>query len=646
MTFPLLSDYTDTAQDDPVGKFGNTVTKPTSGDSWIFQNRQNLRGTLPGRSSTSFGSLYSPVDPSPQVSPEGIVQLAISVVSDTMASNHDSTEGECRKDAKRRMTDGGMEKIPTTSSKEFIYKLSETFRQDFLKQEALELNSDRESDGERQTRSDANVSSRTILSARRSKSKAAGEHLHAQRESDESDLEHDAPKPKQSYLLQMGKSYSRPTKHTSSRFPDDEGSPGSKATDSTLSCSASTRSYGSLGSAQRSQANLDSTPSDLGYADPDKGGRALPWGPGGMRRRNSCTDSTLSKDALKLSAGAFVALTLDNVRGRTLNGRSRPSHPQQASMAHDGPTSSTSNTNESVDAADPYGYEDMGMDTNHDHPNSGSRTNNSATNNEFADLGYEDADASKYGYGDTMERTSPRQPLMRRNSITKYSLESINAASYVRAAMNTSYTDRGVTLPRRTNSSRVLPQHTSSFLSETSYRSTRSAELGFDSSDEDDDGSVSVSSSDDESSVGEESAKSITVPLKDGSSRLDGPMRLPARRDSMRSFASRSTRSVHTIDSDGDSLAPDLKSLCSISQHERTPDSHVRRFMSSARRTASNEFIAQIVIAPSPPYMSTSPLPSPELKPRPRRPQDNSMDSEVAAIGILDSGYEEGKSDL
>lgn len=99
------------------------------------------------------------------------------------------------------------------------------------------------------------------------------------------------------------------------------------------------------------------------------------------------------------------------------------------------------------------------------------------------------------------------------------------------------------------------------------YRTPSGRSTPHDSSDEDDNVSIGSSSSDD---TLDDSVTSITIPLKSGDSMRDGPMRPPSRHDSVRSFASRgSTHSTHTFDSsDGDSLAPDMTSLCSISHRE------------------------------------------------------------------------------
>lgn len=139
-----------------------------------------------------------------------------------------------------------------------------------------------------------------------------------------------------------------------------------------------------------------------------------------------------------------------------------------------------------------------------------------------------------------------------------------------------------------------------------SFRTNHSTEFLSDSSDEE--SSQSSSESDDESF--DESITSITIPLKGEASGSDRIMRPPSRHDSFRSFTSRG--STHSVESDGDSLAPDMQSLCSISFREqasqaggppiptylpRTPTNKVSRKAPSA--TNSMDSLDSLSLEPS-----------------------------------------------
>ena len=383
---------------------------------------------------------------------------------------------------------------------------------------------------------------------------------------------------------------------------------------------------------------------------------------------------------------------------RTLNQRWTAPDRRKASMDMDSGDAGAS--------SDPFGYEDMGMDNGTtSQANAYGYENPDAAISQHAALGYEDPDASNngsnpYGYGDEEPQREPqarqRPRAQRRGSVTKFSLE---AASHVEAVLKSLHDDdvpsRGIqpdhalsprpdvhapSQPTRRVSPwyaknanfavqsaalgthvqslgpptvhtppRRAPIPAASFRSESSYRSSRSGDILYDSSDDEQDMSLPSS---DESSLGEGSVTSITVPLKDcqpSLNRRDGPMRPPDRHDSMRSFASRgSARSARTMDSDdGDSLAPDMKSLCSISKNERTvdrvasgslpmflphtptADSQMKKFMSprmQARRTTSGDMVPAFPVET---YIDTSPLPSPRAKGLRPRTKDLSINGNI-----------------
>jgi hypothetical protein len=313
----------------------------------------------------------------------------------------------------------------------------------------------------------------------------------------------------------------------------------------------------------------------------------------------------------------------------------------------------------------PYGYEDPDARASQPPP----------SENPY---GYEDPDASNsnpYGYGDPAPQTArPRMRArpQRRGSVTKYSL---GAASSVAAANEDSNQDsdtknedkavspslvarnlspkQGLRQPTRKLSpyqtqdpslvsrKAALPWTSAAPGAPTVHAPpSRSSSLSefFNSNDilpgPDEEDSIDSLSSE-ESSLNDSFA-SITIPLKDEESKRDGPVRPPLRHDS--------AHSVRTFDSsDGDSLAPDMKSLCSISQHERfgasgstlepptmlpqttPPRSLSRKWISphlSARSGQSKQAHAVErqgsggLIAPLMSFVDTSPLESPKMRNR------------------------------
>lgn len=283
------------------------------------------------------------------------------------------------------------------------------------------------------------------------------------------------------------------------------------------------------------------------------------------------------------------------------------------------------------------------QETVHMQTSNGNGNDHSATNV----YGYENPDDlsknNPYEYGDTAptSQPKPRPRARRRGSVTKYSLDTAKIAAAMetleqfRSAPSTSSAYKPVlptgSTPVEGSSSlqckfpvpaqpvRETPPwqaHHSPFVARKSalarksrkheaalvpapakvvpYRTPSGRSMPNDSSDEDDDGSVASSSSDD---TLDDSVTSITIPLKSGETKRDGPMRPPSRHDSLRSFASRgSTHSAHTFDSsDGDSLAPDMTSLCSISHHRE--------------QTTGMPFTQPDSVPPPPAYLPQTPTP-------------------------------------
>ncbi len=287
--------------------------------------------------------------------------------------------------------------------------------------------------------------------------------------------------------------------------------------------------------------------------------------------------------------------------------------------------------------------------------------------------------SNPYGYGDLPPQAQPRiRPrARRRGSVTKYSLEAakISAAregpgeeDFQSSADYEPVLPSGI-LPREGSLSpksgfrapeqpmrKTSPwqSHSSPFVARKyalarksktvgpplvhissrrdSFRAKLNRNTPNDSSEEDDNRSISSGSSD--GSV-DDSATSITIPLKSGDPKQDRPMRPPSRHDSLRSFASRgSSHSVRTFDSsDGDSLAPDMISLCSISQREQrmvgpetsdsvpppplflpqtpTPGVHNRKFQSSNMHSRQTQINSNGDTVPALAFDDASPLPSP-----------------------------------
>ena len=726
-----------------TGHSTRTVTKPSPGDSWISHNHGRLGGSSPpGHSSNPLTSLYSPTELSRSMSSQGLVVQALRVVSDPAATHgsSDNQEATFSKISKRRKKANGQVDVEhTKSSNEFLRKLQDTLSKTLLQGESSdeerpegdELWSDRESDGETHPPIDGNVDSSLFHNQIQYTKTTRYESTRKGDRSMDPDLEDSQPKYQS--LLQNSVQYSRSSKHTSHDAHGEEGSLVTRTTASPGSSCLSSKSCTSvLVSTKSSQESI--AESDLGYDDPDKvmRERLSQRIPGGARRRNSVTEHTLVAEVegsevtrINLSGtstgtetdAAASAQRLQNIQDlarkareswfekktvseRTLNQRLTAPDRRRASMDMD--------SSDAAASSDPYGYEDMGMNTETSQDNAYGYENPDTAISQHAALGYEDPDASNhsnnpYGYGDEEpqreSQTRQGRRAQRRGSVTKFSLE---AASHVEAVLKSLHEEdapsRGIqpdhalspgpdlhapTKPTRRVSPwyaknfavqgaslgnqpmsiapptvhtppRRPPKPAASFRSESSYRSSRSGENHYDSSDDEQDMSLPSS---DESSLGEGSVTSITVPLKDcqpSSSRRDGPMRPPDRHDSMRSFASRgSARSARTMDSDdGDSLAPDMKSLCSISQHEPsgdrvasgalpmflphtpTPDSQLKKFMSprmQARRSTSGDMVPAFPVET---YINTSPLPSPRTKGLRPRVKDSSIDASFTDTSV------------
>lgn len=398
----------------------------------------------------------------------------------------------------------------------------------------------------------------------------------------------------------------------------------------------------------------------------------------------------LSRKMDAVSMAAAAAQRLQNLPGtsqRTL--QQFQSRLQRSRMSMNGSSSPATRINppeinlSSAPKSNPYGYEDMDMPTrdankdNEAEPNPDARASQPApSQNRY---GYEDPDAlnsNPYGYGDAMPQAGPRMRHRprRRGSVTQYSL---GAAMSVAAASEDANEDapatneykpvvppcvqqdrnltpkQGLRQPTRklspwqTENPALLacksalsrtplppgaptvfkaPPSRSSSVSE-SFRTNRSNDIPASSDEED---SI-VSSSSEESSL-DDSFASITIPLKDESSKRDGPARPPSRHDSMRSHASRDStnHSVRTYDSDdGDSLAPDMKSLCSISQHDR--------FINAGNGAASASSSGPPTLLPQtpPPRSLSRKLLSPHISARNGHPKKQGQAVERQSSGSL-----------
>lgn len=759
------------------------VTKPASHEeaSWITKSpRSLLRARLPGHThKSSLTRIYSPPEQSIPLTSEGIVVQALSVVSDSAAMQAPMEEPQAEADIKkiskrRRRANGEVDVEHTKSSPQFLHKLQQTLVDSPVESseeespEEDEFASDRESDDELEAVA-AYHASNSLLRNTVQYTTESKNHLSQQQEAGGSRSRDDNGRqaPKYQSLLRNTVAYSTSSKHCKGNLGgEEEGSTNSKATESTVSMSLSSRSQSPFSSPRTSQnsSSSSSAENDLGYEDADKvmGNNGFQRVPGGARRRNSVTEHSLRLSATEAMATmedteqTRISLSITQIADKDATTTAPETGMQKyeqlarnakSLLARSGRFGSLGNQNlgarksalkssvssaTATSTANPEGYGGMGMQGSTAQVNPYGYEDHNSISSQHAALGYENVESSSndsnpYGYGDTtpqQSQTRERPWARRRGSVTKYSFA---ATSIVQAAeaMDTEqpiakafheedsfkpvlptgensgsngaspkpgmqaptkpmrkvspWNAKGSSFATNVASSlappsvhaapRAPPRAAASFRSESSYRSSRSGEAHYDSSsdDEDSDDDKSVATGSDESSRGAQSVTSITVPLKDCPStptRRDGPMRPPARSDSMRSFASRgSTRSARTMDSDdADSLAPDMKSLCSISQHERTvdrtmsgsappmflphtptPESQLGKFRSPrkpARRTPSGD------VGPSFPvetYVNTSPLPSPKIKHLQPRRKDRSINERIMAPS-LDIDMMEDKS--
>jgi len=230
-------------------------------------------------------------------------------------------------------------------------------------------------------------------------------------------------------------------------------------------------------------------------------------------------------------------------------------------------------------------------------------------------------DSNPYGYGDPDSQPRPRMPGMakRRGSVTKFSISAqaqviqdharthlANMKSIIPMAVDTSNSSAASSMPAPPPVQNVevameeniiwqplKPESSSSSFPKKRLGRRTTARPGkprpvvrSDSFRSNDD----LDSSSSESSSHSDSDSDDSL---DDSIGMDAPMaapKLPTRHDSFRSFSTRKSDSGRSLDSDeendGDSLAPDMQSLCSISQRdERTLEP---TFSGGLRKTFSN----------------------------------------------------------
>eukprot|EP00934_Nitzschia_sp_Nitz4_P002215 Nitzschia sp. Nitz4//scaffold39_size137210//36716//38764//NITZ4_003194-RA/size137210-processed-gene-0.58-mRNA-1//-1//CDS//3329550368//2215//frame0 len=506
-------------------------SKETSENWTAVGSGRNRMMTTPGspRSGSALSKIYSPPSQPIPATKEGIVVQALNVVTDQHASHMSSMidKSLAKVAKKRRKQDGGVDLEHTKSGKEYIRKA----------QEALRLSSQGNS---------------------------------AEDESSSS------PSSESPYLTSVGNGC------TSSSGGTNE--PATATTTTSQTAPSGSNPYG--------------------YEDPDQTMHA-PRAQRNLRarRRNSVTEKTIRAAA-------------QTVEGLTQLSLSRVTQQQQQQQRYGGISHATSNnTATSSGSSNPYGY-DTAEPSAKDMYGYGDASESAPASGESNSNPYGYGDTSNpnpYGYGDA----APVQPTarrgrrpQRRNSVTKFSL---NAASIIKKAheerqagerqaeaMNTdnnatessnlSPTIQAPAMPVRkqspwqtqgkacdsrmnimSNGARSLnppPVHFAPTRS-ASFRTTNSHDMLSSSDDEDpeDRDSTSSSSTSDDESL-DESIASITIPLKSGDGPIQGMPQL-GRQGSCRSFTSRgSTHSVQTYDSESESLAPDMQSLCSISQRE------------------------------------------------------------------------------
>lgn len=355
-------------------------------------------------------------------------------------------------------------------------------------------------------------------------------------------------------------------------------------------------------------------------------------------------------------------------------------------------------TNNNTLPSNIYGYEEMTVPTCDVSNRNGISSNamgyasfdegkiKHATNdNRYRNNLHDTSNDNPYGYGDLTSQSQPRRHprARRRGSVTKYSLDVAKVAADLEKTggphsqpsteykpvlpsrnlqpdVSSSPTSRFRAPDQPIRKSSPWQNHSSPFMARKfalahksktigpplvhipskmdSFRAQASSDRQDDSSE--DDGHSSVSSASSDGSL-DDSVTSITIPLKCGESQRDRPVRPPSRHDSLQSFASRgSTHSARTFgSSDGDSLAPDMISLCSISQRDMrttgdeitepapppplflprtpTPGLQFSKSLSSHihSRSTTSDFDGDV--APSLAFDDASPLPSPKMQANP-----------------------------